>query len=350
MPAGSYRDQPARTPRRRRLGRSSPRGAATSRLWHACGRRPRAPGGAFDRLKSSWLPPDLRTKPQSRPRRRRRYPFVRRRRSSPSTSWRRPRASSPRSGGPPRRPARRVDATRARRRTAAAARPFPYIRRRVEGSRRSLRPGRTHGLDGDTAVRSRGARATAGRRTSAATTILTTRHDFISTSSRSWPCASARGRCRAPPDPPRWRHVEAMAVLMRARRPRLVAATHIPTNSGLVQPVAEIGRHCRELDLLYLVDACQSAGQFPLDVAAIGCDLLTATCRKWLRGPRADRLPYLSSDPGRGLRALFIESARDVGRRGTIQTVATASARGVGDELRRRQSAEPSPPLREAVG
>ncbi|MEV3987020.1 aminotransferase class V-fold PLP-dependent enzyme [Nonomuraea sp. NPDC049758] len=67
---------------------------------------------------------------------------------------------------------------------------------------------------------------------------------------------------------------------MRRHRPRLVAATHIPTNSGLVQPVAEIGRHCRELDLLYLVDACQ----YPVDVEEIGCDLLTATCRKFPRG------------------------------------------------------------------
>ena len=83
----------------------------------------------------------------------------------------------------------------------------------------------------------------------------------------------------------------------------------MPTNSGLVQPVAEIGRHCRELDLLYLVDACQSAGQFPLDVAAIGCDLLTATCRKFLRGPRGSGFLYVS-DRGcceQGFEPLFID-------------------------------------------
>ncbi|MCO1580553.1 aminotransferase class V-fold PLP-dependent enzyme [Crossiella sp. SN42] len=102
--------------------------------------------------------------------------------------------------------------------------------------------------------------------------------------------------------------VEAMAALMRSRRPRLVAVTHVPTNSGLVQPIAEIGRHCRELDLLYLVDACQTVGQFELDVAEIGCDLLSATCRKYLRGPRGSGFLYVSDRVLReGYEPLFID-------------------------------------------
>jgi selenocysteine lyase/cysteine desulfurase len=88
----------------------------------------------------------------------------------------------------------------------------------------------------------------------------------------------------------------------------LVAATHIPTNSGLVQPVEEIGRHCRELDLLYLVDACQSVGQYPIDVAAVGCDLLAATCRKFLRGPRGTGFLYVSDRVlDAGYEPLFID-------------------------------------------
>jgi selenocysteine lyase/cysteine desulfurase len=140
--------------------------------------------------------------------------------------------------------------------------------------------------------------------------ILTTRHDFISNQIAFLALRQRFGVevVHAPDAPEGGVDVEAMAALMRARRPRLVAATHVPTNSGLVQPVAAIGRHCRELDLLYLVDACQSVGQFPLDVEAIGCDFLTATCRKWLRGPRGSGFLYVSGRRlGEGLEPLFIE-------------------------------------------
>jgi selenocysteine lyase/cysteine desulfurase len=101
---------------------------------------------------------------------------------------------------------------------------------------------------------------------------------------------------------------DSMRKLMDKHRPRLVSLTHVPTNSGLVQPVEEVGKLCRERDLLYLVDGCQSTGQLPVDMKAIGCDFFSGTFRKFLRGPRGAGFLFVSDNVlGQNLWPLFVD-------------------------------------------
>jgi selenocysteine lyase/cysteine desulfurase len=95
-----------------------------------------------------------------------------------------------------------------------------------------------------------------------------------------------------------------------AKHPRckLVAVSWVPTNSGLVQAAIQVGAVCRDTGVPYLVDACQSVGQMPVDVRGLQCDFLAATGRKFLRGPRGIGFLYVSDQAlERGLYPLFVD-------------------------------------------
>ncbi|AXG76418.1 N-methyl-L-tryptophan oxidase [Streptomyces paludis] len=88
----------------------------------------------------------------------------------------------------------------------------------------------------------------------------------------------------------------------------LVTLAHVPTSSGLVEPVAEAGALAARAGVPLLLDATQSLGQLPVDVQELRCGVVVATGRKFLRGPRGTGLLYVAP----GLRARARPDAPDV--------------------------------------
>jgi len=126
--------------------------------------------------------------------------------------------------------------------------------------------------------------------------IVTTRNDYISNQLAYLSLAKRRGieiqraadLASGGVDP------QSVRELLRNPRVRMLAVTWVPTNSGLIQPVEILGEIAAEADIPYLVDACQAVGQLPVDVTRLRCDFLSATARKFLRGPRGIGFLYVA--------------------------------------------------------
>lgn len=86
--------------------------------------------------------------------------------------------------------------------------------------------------------------------------------------------------------------VEALLGMMD-ERVRLVALTWCPATNGVINDAAAVGAIARAAGIPYFVDAGQAIGQLPVDVGAIGCDVLKGAGRKALRGPRGTALLYI---------------------------------------------------------
>ncbi|NOT07514.1 MAG: aminotransferase class V-fold PLP-dependent enzyme [Gemmatimonadales bacterium] len=141
-------------------------------------------------------------------------------------------------------------------------------------------------------------------------TILTSRCDYTSNQIQYLALAKRQGvRILHADDLPEGGiDPDSVHRLLRANRVRLVSVSWIPTNSGLVQDVAAVGRVCREAGTPFLIDACQALGQIEIDVAALHCDYLSATGRKFLRGPRGTGVLYASDQAlARGDHPLFVD-------------------------------------------
>ncbi len=138
--------------------------------------------------------------------------------------------------------------------------------------------------------------------------LLTTRHDYVS-NQLQYLSLEERFRIRVervPDGPEGGVDAGAMVETIHRKRPRLVAMTHIPTNSGLVQDPTLVAQACRAREIPFLLDACQSVGQMEVDVSALGCTFLAGTARKFLRGPRGVGFLYVDPDAlEAGLTPLF---------------------------------------------
>ncbi len=140
--------------------------------------------------------------------------------------------------------------------------------------------------------------------------ILTTRNDYVSNQLMYLSLARRLGVevIRAEDLPEGGVDPQSVSDILARTPVKLVALTWVPTNSGLVQPAEKIGVLCEVMGVPYLVDACQAVGQLPIDVAELHCTFLSATARKFLRGPRGVGFLYVS-DPAlaEGRAPLFVD-------------------------------------------
>jgi cysteine desulfurase len=78
---------------------------------------------------------------------------------------------------------------------------------------------------------------------------------------------------------------------------QLVSIMHVNNETGVIQDIAALGEACRRRDVVFHVDAAQSVGKLPLDLAALPVDLVSMTAHK-MYGPKGIGALYIADRPG----------------------------------------------------
>ena len=114
-------------------------------------------------------------------------------------------------------------------------------------------------------------------------------------------------------------HPEQVAEALR-KDTQLVSLMHVNNETGVIQDVGGVGKLCRERGVLFHVDGAQSAGKVPIDVEALGIDLLSLTAHK-VYGPKGMGALYVRRKPPVGLRPILYGGGQEGGlRSGTLAT------------------------------
>jgi len=111
----------------------------------------------------------------------------------------------------------------------------------------------------------------------------------------------------------------------------LVSVMHVNNEIGTINDLPPIGALCREREVLFHVDAAQAVGKLPVDVDALGADLLSVSAHK-VYGPKGVGALYLRGSPRRRLEPLIHGGGHEWGMRSG--TLATHQIVGMGEALR----------------
>ena len=123
---------------------------------------------------------------------------------------------------------------------------------------------------------------------------------------------------------------------------KLVAITHASNVTGVIQPIEEYGAIARRHNLIFMVDAAQTAGKYPIDVQVSNIDLLAVSGHKGLLGPPGTGVLYVGSrvdldslrEGGTGVYSELEEQPLDLPYRYESGTVNSVGISGLGAGLK----------------